>query len=120
MKNRSIVILICVIFQSCIFIHVDDSIDLGNGFRYIQDTPETIIWHNSQDYEGVGNTVIPPQVIDYSYNENYIIAKSVASNGKNLRYWIIDKNKEPQNIEALDSTTFFHQLYLLDIPLDFK
>jgi len=121
MKDRFFVLIAYLfICQSCVFIHVDDSIDLGNGYRYTQDSPEAIIWQDSKEYKGVGNTVVPPQVIDYRYNENYIIAKSVSSNGRNLKYWIIDKSKKPQNIESFDSISFFHQKQLLEISLGFQ
>ena len=82
---------ITVLIQSCIMDRIDSSIDLGNKYRYVQDYPQTIIYHESAEYEGGGRQIIPPIVADYDYNERYIIALSESSEDGSVDYWIIDK-----------------------------
>lgn len=126
MKTKNInIFFILLFFQSCVFIRQDDSIDLGNNYRYIQDTPQTIIYHTSEKYEGVGISVIPPIVLSYDFNDKYIIAKSQevdemtgSKEGNPLRYWIIDKSLEGSPVEPMDSVTFFQQLEALKINLE--
>lgn len=126
MKTKNInIFFILLFFQSCVFIRQDDSIDLGNNYRYIQDTPQTIIYHTSEKYEGVGISVIPPIVLSYDFNDKYIITKSQevdemtgSKEGNPLRYWIIDKSLEGSLVEPMDSVTFFQQLEALKINLE--
>ena len=51
---------------------MDDIIDLGNNYVYIQDTPKTILYRGS---EGLRKVIIPPTVLSYKFDEQYIIAK---------------------------------------------
>lgn len=126
MKNINIVFIL-LFFQSCVFIRQDDSIDLGNNYRFIQDTPQTIIYHTSEKYDGVGISVIPPIVLSYDFDDKYIIAKSQevdemtgSKEGKSLRYWIIDKSLKGQKVEPLDSVDFYNNLKLLKVKLQLK
>ena len=91
-----------------ILIRIDDSIDLGHQYRYIQDYPHSIIYHNTKEYKGVGAVVIP-HVSKYDFDEKFIIAKS----------WIIDKNKHQAYQFDSDSVfkVYLHQLNI-SINLD--
>lgn len=118
-------VLLLILLSSCVFIRMDDSIDLGNKYRLIQDSPETIIKHSGDKYEGIGETIVPPQVTDYAFNEIYIIAKSIDSYEYSKdqwkeKYWIIDKREVKATIESMDSISFFRQLKLLNLDLKFK
>lgn len=127
MKNLSLTLFVMLLIQSCIGIRQDDSIDLGNNYRFIQDTPQTIIYHSGDKYEGTGEEVIPPIVLSYQFNERYIIAKSQevdemtgGKEGKPIRYWIIDKQIETPSIKPKDSIDFYKFLKMKDIELHFE
>lgn len=100
--------------QSCTFIRMDDSIDLGNNYRFIQETPRTIIYHDKDENKGSGIEIVPPLVLSYEFNDRYILAKSqevdeLTGNidGKPIRYWIIDKTMNGSLIESMDSISFY-------------
>jgi len=104
---------------------MDDSIDLGNNYRFIQDSPKTIIFHQTEEYEGVGIEVIPPVVLNYSFNEKYIIAKTQEVNnmtGKKIEnsfhYWIIDKENKQVKINSMNLVTFENILNNKNIKLE--
>lgn len=125
MKFVSKFYLIFFTLNACTLIRVDDSIDLGGKFRYIQDYPQTIVYHNSEKYQGTGITVINPLVKSYDFNERYIIALSknhedilIHENDKTPSlYWIIDKELGFSSISPMDSLTFHNELKRLDIKL---
>lgn len=103
---------------------MDDSIDLGNQYRYTQDYPRVIIYHKTVEYEGSGINIVPPVVLAYDFNENYIIAKSqedepYSKEKKPIQYWIIDKSKEGAPVEPNDSLGFYNRLNDLNIELSF-
>jgi hypothetical protein len=109
---------------SCVFIRMDDSIDLGNQYRYIQDYPQVIIFHKNPKYKGGGIEIIPPIVISYKFNDRYIIAKTQevdemtgSKEGKPIHYWIIDKNTKGATVEPMDSTSFYQRLEQINIDL---
>lgn len=112
------------LINSCVFIRTDSSIDLGNKYRYIQDTPQTIVYHKSTNYEGTGIEIVPPVVLSYNFNDRFIIAKSQEidemtgnKEGKPIHYWIVDKNANGALINPMDSTTFYQRLQELKINL---
>lgn len=117
------------LLHSCILIRIDDSIDLGDKFRYIQDYPQTIIYHESEKYEGVGINVVAPIVSAYNFDDQYIIARSSDmqkfnpekySSDSLVLYWIVDKKKSIDSIKPMDSIHFYKQLETLHISLRFK
>lgn len=125
--NNIFKILLFLLLNSCVFIRQDDSIDLGNGYRFIQDYPQTIIYHPNEKYEGVGKNIVPPIVFDYNFNDRYIIAKSREADaatgsvvGKSQLYWIIDKTAKKIRVESMDSLIFYEQLEEMEINLVFN
>ncbi|MFV0571152.1 MAG: hypothetical protein ACK5M1_01815 [Xanthomarina gelatinilytica] len=127
MRNISLTLFVMLLIQSCIGVRKDDSIDLGNNYRFIQDTPQTIIYHSGDKYEGTGEEIIPPIVLSYQFNDRYIIAKSQevdemtgSKEGKPIRYWIIDKQIKAPLIKPRDSTDFYKTLEIKDIGLRFE
>lgn len=103
---------------------MNNSIDLGNNCRFIQDTPQTIIYHSNDKYEGVGIEIIPPIVLSYDFDDKYIIAKSQEvdkmtgnKEGKSRRFWIIDKTTKGKKVEPMDSIIFYQRLQELNINL---
>ena len=106
MKHCVIFILIGLLVTSCIH---GDYWDLGNGYSYCE---RSIC---KQDEKGVDTLVLFPEIIDYAYNERYIVAyqkfdpasldNDTVWFGKEIKYyqqmklqgrtfWIIDKIKE--------------------------
>jgi len=124
-----VVIMLFIIFVILIFpvfIKMDDSVDLGNNYRYIQDYPQTIVhYENNHRYKGVGKEIVPPLVLLYVFNEQYIIAKSQEldeatgnKKGKPNHYWIIDKAADSTLAKPMDSIAFYQQLKNLDIGIE--
>lgn len=106
MKHCVIFILIGLLVTSCIH---GDYWDLGNGYSYCA---KSIC---KQDEKGVDTLVLFPEIIDYAYNERYIVAhqnfdSAALDNdtvwfGKDIKYyqqmkkqkkiyWVIDKVKD--------------------------
>lgn len=108
MKLFYITILV-LLFISCDFKFMDDSIDLGNNYRFIQDYPQAIIYHSTEEYKGIGINIVPPNVIEYDFNDEYIIAKSI-SNDSIINYWIINKQNNETKVKPLDSIAFYEFL----------
>lgn len=125
-KNTIIIFFTSILIFSCISIREDDSIDLGDNYRFIQDSPQTIIYHASKEYEGSGIEVIPPNVLSYKFNSRYIIARSQvvdevtgSADGKPIVYWIIDKRLKGNSVEPMDSISFYGMLKTEGIEIDF-
>jgi hypothetical protein len=113
--------ILYTILTSCIFKHYDNSIELGNGYYYIQDgNYSSIVKAVRKNYEGIGAEIVPPKVINYKFNESYIIAMSIdISNPKKVNYWLINKNDSIEII-SLDSLTFFKENFRNETSLEFK
>lgn len=125
MKN--LLLIISIALNSCVFIRMDDSVDLGNHFRFIQDYPQAIVYHSTKEYKGVGDIIVAPIVKDYNFNDRYIIAKSqVEEQIKRdtivhpIQYWIIDKKEKLDLIQPMDSASFYKRFKDLGIELSFK
>ncbi|MGB3586957.1 MAG: hypothetical protein WBA23_10475 [Tunicatimonas sp.] len=99
---------------------MDDSIDLGKNFRYIQDYPQGIIYQISDDHIGSGPEAIPAVVVDYAYDDSWIIAINKDMEDQQKRYWIVDKNENYQKIAPLDSLTFYENIDSWNIELRLK
>ena len=118
--------LICKLTCSCnepnVYLSSSYDIDLGNNYYFLADANESQILLNSKSEakSKVGKTIIPPEVILYNYDENFIIAQTLEKiNGKELyKYWIVEKMKKNQYpISPLDSLTFFKSIDSLQIKL---
>ena len=128
MKNIFLITFLLLFADSCVFIRMDDSIDLGNKYRYIQDYPQTIIHHDTKEYEGTGDEVVEPIVKVYKFNNRYIIAKSQEDtlvkqdSGallKPFKYWIVDKKDTTISVQPMDSVNFYKKLKALRVNLTF-
>lgn len=128
MQDISKVCVLILFLNSCIFIRMDDIIDLGDKFRYVKDYPQTIIYHDAKEYNGTGVNVVDPVVKSYNFNDRYIIAKSHEENFSKqddclempIRYWIIDKKEKIRSVHPMDSVSFYQQLKNLRIELRLK
>lgn len=127
MRKIASIFLASILVQSCVFIRQDDSIDLGDNYMFIQDAPQTIIYHKSDSYEGSAIEIIPPIVLSYEFNNRYIIAKTQevdemtgSKEGKPIRYWIIDKQLKGKSVEPMDSIRFYKTLEAQNIKITLK
>ena len=115
--RKIIIFIFLTSCMSCVFIRKDDSIDLGNRYRYIQDYPQTIIYHNSEKYEGTGVEIVAPIVLQYSYDKSFILAKTKDIETNDTIFWII--HKKNHNIEKYyDSIQY--QNAIQNHNIDFK
>lgn len=124
MKRLLIALFGAVVAHSCVFIRMDDSIDLGSKYRYIQDYPQTIIYHKSPEYKGIGTEIVLPIVLSYNLNDRYIIAKSQeidemtgSKEGRPIHYWIVDKTTDGAPVQPMDSISFYQRLKTLELDL---
>jgi hypothetical protein len=119
----------CVVFLSCVrnqtvYNQTDNIEELGNNYYYLGDSNESQILLNlkPENKSKFGKTIIPPEVIEYNFNNDFIIAKTLEmiDNNKNYKYWIVDKQRNKDSIEPLDSINFFKALDNLNLNIKFK
>ena len=116
-------IVVCLFFiVSCVFRHVDEIEDLGNNYYFLVDGKMSTIYYNlSKDSSNrKGIEVVSPRVINYNYNDHFIIAKSLGFVDDSIKYWIIDKNGIDEKVNPLDSLRFYNELNKKNIQLIFE
>ncbi len=123
MKSIISFLLVIFLFNSCVFRHTDDTVDLGNNYYFLADGRMSTIGFNTAN-EGEnrsGITLVEPKVVKYNFNDKYIIAKTIGVYDNEAKYWIIDKDladiKAPEN---LDSISFYNKLLNKKIDLELK
>lgn len=114
-------VIIFLLFTSCIYRHTDDSKDLGNNYYFLPDGKMSTIYYNlaNRGEPKKGREIVTPKVVNYSFNENYIIAKTIGIYDKKKDYWLIAKNKSTK-ASPLDSIKFYEELKSKGINLKFK
>ena len=128
LDNRNFKIIstisIILLMSSCVFKHYDDYVDLGDNFYYLIDGKSTTIYYNlSEDYNNrKGVQIVTPRVVNYSFNEDYIIAKSVSISNENedYGYWLIAKKYKDRKLYPMDSLSFNLKLKSLEVNLSFE
>jgi len=112
---RIIPIVVAISTISCSPTNDGSYVDLGEGFKYIDEYPNAIIFSKSKESPGSGENVVDPIVMAYCVNEKFIYAISkdeppIATNNAkfygNIHYWIIDKKTHRKSNEV-DSTFFY-------------
>ena len=102
---------------SCIYNHTATTENLGSGYFYIGDGQESQIL-SGDEKKNSGITIIPQEVIEYNFDNRYIIAKSIEN--RNLQqYWIVDKQSH-ESVSPLDSLSFAKEIKRLKIDLKLK
>ena len=111
-----------LILLSHVLIRIDDSIDFGDKYRYVQDSPSALIYHNTKEYKGSGGIVVPGFILKYNYDHDYIILQNLSWETKDTLYWIVDKPTQDKE-SFKDSTAFISaleskgiEMRLLDYP----
>jgi hypothetical protein len=93
-----------VLYNSCCpFIKEEN---LGNNFYLSEyDNVDRRILYSENACSNSGIEIVPMTVTEYAYDLKWIVAKSsLARQGKDLRYWIIDKSFKVKIIQNNDST----------------
>lgn len=93
---------------------------LGNGYYYIGAGNESQILYNKSGNTSSGLIVTEPEILEYNYNEKFIIAKSRTIFGDTLKFWIIDKTLENEKYISMDSIEFYKEIEKLKIDLKLK
>jgi hypothetical protein len=103
---------------SCAINNEKNTYDLGNNFYYLADANESQILLNLKPNQRskVGKTIIPEEVIEYNFNESFIIAKSIDHKNKTELYWIVNKDLK-DSVKALNQKAFSEKLKVLRIDL---
>lgn len=114
-------VIIFLLFTSCIYRHTDDSKDLGNNYYFLPDGKMSTIYYNlaNRGEPKKGREIITPKVVNYNFNDDYIIAKTIGIYDKKKDYWLIDKNKN-KKASPLDSIQFYRVLSAKNITLTFE
>ncbi|MCU0321931.1 MAG: hypothetical protein MUE72_05900 [Chitinophagaceae bacterium] len=134
MVNRNFILffslLASILLYSCknrvnLYDHTAAIVELGNDFYYLGDGSESQILLNLKPgaKSKVGKTVIPPEVILYNHDNNFIIAQTLERvNGKQiLKYWIVEKAVKNQvTVLPLDSASFYKNTDNLGIKMKLK
>ena len=132
MAHRITILILLLMFMtqySCwrpnVYNHSAETIELGNGYYYLADGKESQILLNlkPESKSKFGKTIIPPEVIQYNYDDNFIIAQTLEKvNVKELlKYWIVEKvNKDIDAVIPLDSLSFYKNIDILGIKIKLK
>ncbi len=106
--------------SSCVYNHTDNTENLGNKYFYLGDGSESQIMLGDEK-KNFGVTIVPQEVVEYNFNDRYIIAKSIAKtdNIEIQKFWLIDK-KSNDSIISLDSLSFHSKLEKLNIRMKLK
>ncbi len=101
---------------------MDDSFDFGDQYRYVRDYPQTLIYHEAKEYNGIGDIVVPGFILKYNYDHDHIILQNRTLESKDTLYWIVDKPTH-DTISFKDSIDFISalqdkriEMQLLDFP----
>jgi len=82
----------------------------------------TICYNTAKEGENrKGIEMVEPKVVEYNFNDKYIIAKTIGVYKSKVKYWIIDKDLAQSNMpKSLDSISFYTELLNKGINLKLK
>jgi hypothetical protein len=117
-----IVLINWLLLLSHLLIRIDDSFDFGDKYRYVRDYPQTLIYHEAEEYKGIGDIVVEGFILKYNYDQDYIILQNRALESKDTLYWIVTKPTR-DTISFKDTMAFISalkekgiEMRLLDFP----
>lgn len=117
-------LFILIISMGCwhVKIQMDDLVDLGENYYFINNGKESTILLNTavKGRPIIGDEVIPSEVVQYSSNSQFIIALSIDRETSQKMYWVIDKRSQEKLPVSSDSLQFNKYLDLKDIKLKLK
>ena len=117
-KNLLLVfVVICL--SSCLGNDTAITEDLGDKYFYLGAGNESQILLGDER-KNIGITIIPQEVIEYNFDNRFIIAKSVAKLNNNVQeFWVVDK-KSKDSIVSLDSISFMKKIEGLGLKIRLK
>ena len=122
MKTRKnlVSILIMTCCSSCLYNDTAITEDLGNQYFYLGAANESQILLGDEK-KNIGITIIPQEVVEYNFDDRFIIAKNVTktNNIKNENFWIVDK-KNKDSTFSLDSVSFMRKVEKLGLKIKLK
>jgi hypothetical protein len=121
-------VLLSILSSCCPFVKEES---LGNNFYLSEyDNVDRRIFYSKESCSGAGVEIVPMTVLEYSFDSEWIIAKSGSKRtNSNIQYWIIKNNHtaEPtvEDIKSnifgpLDMETFSRELANKEVHLSLK
>lgn len=106
--------------SSCLYNDTAITEDLGNQYFYLGAANESQILLGDEK-KNIGITIIPQEVVEYNFDDRFIIAKNVTktNNIKNENFWIVDK-KNKDSTFSLDSVSFMRKVEKLGLKIKLK
>ncbi|MBG9378419.1 hypothetical protein I5907_19435 [Panacibacter sp. DH6] len=110
-------VLICI--SSCLWNDTAITEDLGDKYFYLGAGNESQIL-SGDEKKNIGITIIPQEVIEYNFDNRFIIAKSVAKRNSNnvQEFWIVDKKSK--DLIVTDSISFMKKIESLGLKIRLK
>ncbi len=122
MKKLIFTLVISLLLSSCILKHTDDYDNLGDNYYFLPDGRMSHIGFNTakKGEDRSGTVLIEGKVVNYAFNNNFIIAKSIDAYTKEVNFWIINKKKSlKNNIEKYeDSILLYNEILKRNINLE--
>ena len=112
-----------VALTSCagLFEQPENLIDLGNEYYYFKNGWESYIFLNEsppgEDKKGV--TIVLPEIINYKFNNQFIVVKSRHYETKKINYQIVDKSVDVGLVMSLSKKEYDLKREKLNIKLNF-
>lgn len=107
MKNcvlRVLIIVVGIIFFLVVILTVfvskamDDSVDFGQGYKYIQDYPQCIVWENPSFLRAPQDIILEGFVTKVAYDTHFLLLQTRGVDWRQVNadttytYWIIEKS----------------------------
>lgn len=116
----NVALLIIMVLFLVLVKHLDDSMDLGSGYRYSYDYPQGIVKKTSSS--GVFDVILTCRASSFEYDDNFLILRASPLNDDSpdsINYYIISKETGVPECFT-DSLAFVDALIEKEIPLRLK
>jgi hypothetical protein len=115
-------IMICIPSCKSVNSNKAKTIDLGNGYWFIQDAYSSDISHYANPLKhDIGTSVVPPCVIKFAWNDSFIAAISSSVFPKRVKYYfVVDKNisLSPITLDTINDYLIYNKMPCLYGPMD--
>ncbi len=117
---KAALFLSLILLTSCVYDHTDSIIELGNNYYFVADGNESEILLNISKSSGhkVGRIITGKEVVEYNFDEKYIIAKSI--NDGVEKFWFIEKQIDLDSIRSLSLNDFYSKIEEMNIEMPLK
>lgn len=113
-------VILLLFLSACVYDHTAITEDLGKGYFYLGDGHESqILFNKNRKKNGSSGLIVTEaEVVEYNYDENYIIAKSLRD--KSELFWIINKDLPFDSVRFMTRNEYENELRLKDIQLELR